>query len=330
MRFRSIGLIITLALGILLAPLATDAQQSGKVYRIGALFGGSESGTVPIAEAFRQGLSAAGYEDGRSIFIEFRYADGKFDRLPDLAAELVRQKVDVIVAPTTPAALAAQKATATIPIITVAVADPVASGLVTSLGRPGGNITGLTLLPGPEIVGKYLELLKEAVPKVSRVAMLWNPGQQVHPLLLKEAEGPARLLKLVLRPMEARGPGELESAFGGAAREGAGALVVLPDPMFFSERARMATLAAKHRLPAMYGVREHVEAGGLMAYGPNVPDLFRRAAVYVDKILKGGKPADLPVERPTKFEFIINLKTAKALGLTIPPSVLVRADQVIQ
>ncbi len=330
MNLRPLGLIGTLALGLLAAPLAAEAQPPAKVSRIGVLFGGSASTNAHLAEALRQGLSAAGYEDGRSILIEFRYADGKVDRFPDLAAELVRLKVDVIVAPTTPAALAAQKATATIPIITVSVADPVASGLVTSLGRPGGNVTGLTLLPGPEIIGKYLELLKEAVPKVSRVAVLWNPGTQAHPLLLKEAERPARLLKLVLRPVEARGPGEIEGAFERAAREGAGALVVLPDPSFFSERVRIAALAGKSGLPAMYGVREHVEAGGLMAYATSLPDLFRRAAVYVDKILKGAKPADLPVEQPTRFELVINLKTAKALGLTIPQSVLIRADEVIQ
>ena len=327
---KKAALVLALSLGILVAPLAARAQPPAKVSRIGVLFSGSASSAAHLAEAFRQGLSAAGYEDGRSIFIEFRYAGGKLDRLPDLVAELVRLKVDIIVATTTPPALAAQKATATIPIITVAVGDPVASGLVASLGRPGGNITGLTFLPGPEIVGKYLELLKEAVPKVSRVAVLWNPGTQVHPLLLKEAEGPARVLKLVLRPLEARGPGEIEGVFEKAAREGATALVVLPDPVFFSERARIAALAEKSRMPVMYSMREHVDAGGLMAYGANARDLFRRAATYVDKILKGAKPADLPVERPTKFDLVINMKTAKALGLTIPPSILVRADQLIE
>src|SRR3990172_7716590 len=256
---KKAALVLALSLGILVAPLAARAQPPAKVSRIGVLFSGSASSAAHLAEAFRQGLSAAGYEDGRSIFIEFRYAGGKLDRLPDLVAELVRLKVDIIVATTTPPALAAQKATATIPIITVAVGDPVASGLVASLGRPGGNITGLTFLPGPEIVGKYLELLKEAVPKVSRVAVLWNPGTQVHPLLLKEAEGPARVLKLVLRPLEARGPGEIEGVFEKAAREGATALVVLPDPVFFSERARIAALAEKSRMPVMYSGREHVD-----------------------------------------------------------------------
>jgi putative ABC transport system substrate-binding protein len=323
-----IGLLA--AVGILLAPTAADAQRPAKVVRIGYLFGTSKSAGLANLEAFRQGLRDVGYVESQHVVIEARWAEGKYERFSEFAAELVRLKVDVIVAPTTPAALAARNETRRIPIVTVAVADPLASGLVASFGRPGGNVTGLTLLPGPEIVGKYLELLKEAAPRVSRVAVLWNPGMQSHPLLLKEAEVPARSLKLVLQPLEARGPGELDNAFAVVARERAGGLVVLPDSMFFNERTRMAALAAKSQVPVMYGLSAHVDAGGLMAYAANLPDLYRRSATYVGKILKGAKPADLPVERPTTFELVINLKAARAIGLTIPRPVLLRADKLIE
>jgi putative ABC transport system substrate-binding protein len=238
--------------------------------------------------------------------------------------------VDVIVAPTSTSALAAKQATTTIPIVFATATDPVASGLVASLARPGGNITGLSLFAGMEIVGKSLQLLKEAVPKVSRVAVLWNPANVSHPLLLKEIEIAARALGLQLQMLEARGPDAFDSTFAAMTRERTGALFVLADPIFLLNRTRLAELAVKHRLPAIYGLREHVEAGGLMAYAPSVADLLRRAATYVDKILKGAKPADLPVEQPTRFELVINLKTAKALGLPIPQSVLMRADKVIE
>jgi len=325
------GFIGSLAGGLLAGPLAADAQQSGKLFRIGVL------GNVPLTDpegarvwgAFIQGLRELGYVEGRNITIEFRSSDGKYERLPELAAELVRLKVDVIVAPAGQNVVAAQRATRTIPIVMSGLTDPVGSGLVTSLGRPGGNVTGLSGF-STEIVGKQLELLKEMAPKVSRVAILWNPANQSHPLLLREAEAAARLLRVQLQTLEARGPDDFEMAFAAVTRERAGALLVAADGMFLLHRARIADLAAKTRLPAMYGLREYVDAGGLVVYGPSLRENFRRAATYVDKILKGAKPADLPVEQPTKFELVINLKTAKALGLTIPRSLLLRADQVIE
>jgi putative tryptophan/tyrosine transport system substrate-binding protein len=263
--------------------------------------------------------------------IEYRDAEGKPERLRALAAELVALKVDVIMVGGTPQALAAKQATRTLPIVFPAASDPVASGLVTSLARPGGNVTGLSNL-NTELVGKCLEQLKQTIPGVSRVAVLWQPGglaERTEKDMLKAAEGAARALGVRLELVEARGPDDFDRA-SEMTRTRAGALTVLPSVMFITERRRIVDLAAKNRLPAVYPAREFVDAGGLMAYGPNVSDLFRRAATYVDKILKGAKPADLPVEQPTKFELVINLKTAKALGLTIPQSVLLRADEVIQ
>ena len=321
---------ITGAIGFLAAPLAARAQPAGKAYRIGFLGGTSRTANTSMTNAFSQGLRELGYVEGQNVTIDYRYAEGKYERFPDYVNELVRLKVDVIVAVPTAAALAAKNATGTIPIVTVAVFDPVESGLVASLARPGTNVTGLTLIAGPEIVSKYLELLKESVPKASRVAVLWNPANPAHPSLVTEAENSAGALGLQLQLVGARSPGEVDNAFAAMTRERAGALVVLPDSMFLAERTRLAELATKNRLPAMYGLRQHAEAGGLMVYSANVPDSARRAAFFVDRILKGAKPADLPVERPTKFDFVINLKTAKALGLTIPPAVLARADEVIQ
>jgi putative ABC transport system substrate-binding protein len=321
----------TLAVGLFTAPRASDAQQGAKVPRIGWL----QADLAPnphIQEAFLQGLRDLGYVEGRNLVIEYRDAEGKPERLPALAAELVALKVDVIEAGGTPAALAAKEATRTLPIVFVGAADPVTSGLVTSLARPGGNVTGLSNL-APELVGKRLEQLKQAVPGVSRVAVLWQPGGQgerTRQDMLQGAEVAARALSVRLQLVETRGPDEFDRAFSDMTRARAGALTVLPSVLFFNERRRLVDLAAKNRLPAVYPWREGVDAGGLMAYGPNLADLYRRAATYVDKILKGAKPADLPVEQPTKFELIINLKTAKALGLTIPQSVLVRADQVIE
>ena len=326
-------LIIALALGILLAPLAADAQQAGKVYRIGMLWTVSPEFPLfqPLLDGFRHGLREHGYTEGQNIALEQRYARGKMDLFPELAAELVRSGVDVIVAMNPTAALAAKQATPTIPIVMAAgPPDPVASGFVASLARPGGNITGLSLFVGPEIFGKSLQLLKETVPRVSRVAVLRNPANVAHPLVLKEIEVAARSLGVQLQILEARGPEVFDSAFAAMTRERAGALFVLSDGMFLLNRTRLAELAAKHRLPAIYGLREHVEAGGLMAYAPSLADLFRRAATYVAKILKGAKPSDLPVEQPTKFELAINLKTAKALGVKIPQSVLIQADQLIK
>jgi putative tryptophan/tyrosine transport system substrate-binding protein len=322
----------TLAGGLLAAPQISDAQQAAKIARIGYLSGSLARGPH-LPEAFRQGLRDLGYVEGRTVVIEYRDAEGKFERLPALAAELVALKVDVIVAPGAPHAFAAKQATRTIPIVCVASADPVTDGLVTSLARPGGNVTGLSISAAPEIVGKRLELLKQAVPGVTRVAVLWQPsgqGERTAKDLLKGAEVAARALGVRLQVVEARGPADFDGAFSDMTRARADALTVLGNPMFVTERRRLVDLAAKHRLPAMYTSRESVDAGGLMAYGPNFADLYRRAATYVDKILKGAKPADLPVEQPTKFELVINLKTAKALGLTIPPSVLGRADEVIQ
>jgi putative ABC transport system substrate-binding protein len=324
--------IEVIAGGLLTAPLVAEAQQAAKIARIGYL-ASNLAANPHLAEAFRQGLRDLGYVEGRNIVIEYRSAEGKPERFPALAAELVALKVDVIVlAGGTLAALAAKQATRTIPIVFPAAADAVTSGLVTSLARPGGNVTGLSFL-GPEIIGKRLEQLKQAVPGVSRVAVLWQPGalgERTDKDILKEAEVAA--LALGVRPqfVEARGPGDFDRAFSDMTKARAGALTVWSTPMFLSERRRLVDLAVKNRLPAVYPWREFVDAGGLMSYGPNQADMFRRAATYVDKILKGAKPGDLPVEQPTKFELVLNLKTAKALGLTIPQSVLGRADQVIE
>jgi ABC-type uncharacterized transport system substrate-binding protein len=317
--------VVLLALGV-----TAEAQQSKKVPRIGILWPFLSTVGPPFAEAFQQGLHNLGYVEGQNIAIEYRYSEGKDSRLPDLAAELVRLKVDAIFAPTTTAALAAKNATNEIPIITAAAADPVGSGLVATLARPGGNVTGLSLLASLEISGKQLELLKEALPKLTRVAVLADPSSLPTAGLLKEAEQAARSLGLQLRVVEARDPNELEGAFATIKKEHtANALLVIGAP-FIGSNPRIVSFATSSRLPAMYPYAESVDGGGLMSYGPNRPDLFRRAAIYVDKILKGTKPADLPVEQPTKFEFVINLKTAKQLGLTIPQSVLFRADRVIK
>ena len=264
--------------------------------------------------------------------IEYRDAEGKVERLPALAPELVALNVDVIVAPGTPQALAAKQATRTIPIVFTAAGDPVTDGLVSSLARPGGNVTGLATL-SPELVGKNLEQLQQAVPGASRVAILWQPGgmgERTEKDMLKGVEVTARALGVRPRFVEARGPADFDRAFSEMTRARAGTLTVVGSSMFVSERRRLVDLAAKHRLPAVYAQRAYVDVGGLMSYGPDVADLFRRAATYVDKILRGARPADLPIEQPTKFELLINLKTAKALGLTIPPSLLQRADQVIE
>jgi putative ABC transport system substrate-binding protein len=316
----------------LVTPLAVEAQPAGKVHRIGFLGSGSATGDPRAREAFRDGLRELGWIEGQNLLIEYRFADGKPERLPALAAELVALKVDIIVAPNTPAALAAKQATRTLPIVFIGAGDPVTSGLVTTLARPGGNVTGLSVL-STELVGKWLELLKQAVPGVSRVAALWQPGamdERTDKDMQEGAEVAAQALGVRLQFVEARGPADFDRAFSDMTKARVGALTVRPAPMFISERRRLVDLAAQNRLPAVYAWREFVDAGGLMAYGPNLSDLYRRAATYADKILKGAKPGDLPVEQPTKFELVINLKTAKALGLTIPQSVLARADEVIQ
>jgi putative ABC transport system substrate-binding protein len=269
--------------------------------------------------------------DGQNIAIESRWAEGKYERYPALAADLVRLRVDVIVAVTGAATQAAQQATRTIPIVMSIANDPVGSGLVPSLARPGGNVTGISLM-APDVVGKQLDLLKEVVPKLSRVAILRNPANPASASNLREAEAAARALGVRLQALEARNPKEIDSAFAAMTRERAGALLILGDAVFGSQRRQIAELTMKRHLPSLFaqGSREYAEAGGLMVYSPNILDLERRAATYVDKILKGAKPADLPVEQPTKFELIINLKAAKALGLTIPQSLLRRADQIVE
>ncbi len=317
------------ALGLLAAPLAATAQQPAKVPRIGFL-----SAEVPVAisdvmEAFQQGLRDLGYAEGQNIVIVYRFAQGNLNRLPDLAAELVRLKVDVIVAPSTPAAQAAKSAAGPIPVVFTQVADPVASGLVRSLAQPGGNVTGLSVI-GTELSGKRLELLKEVVPRASRVAVLWDPGNPTGSLLLRETEAAAHTMGVQVQRVEARGPDDFQSALSTITRIRAGGLVVLPSLLFNAHRYRLADLLIRERVPAVFLRREFVEAGGLMSYSPSFADQYRRAATYVHKILRGAKPADLPVEQPTRFELVINLRTAKALGLTIPQSVLIRADHVIQ
>ena len=318
-----------IAAGSLLAfPLATVAQQPGKVPRIGYLSSLSPSVTALWDQAFRQGLRDLGWVEGKNISIDYRYAEGRTDRLPDLAADLVRQKVDVIVTSVTPDALAAQKATKVIPIVMATTGDPVAIGLVDNLARPGGNITGLSQIGG-ELNGKRLELLKEIVPQLSRVAVLWNPQNAGATISWKSIQLAARQLGVGLHSLEARSPNDFAKAFEDAARARAGGLIIIADPLFGGNLKRIADLAATNRLPSIFQTREFVDAGGLMAYGPDRSALFRRAAAYVDKILKGAKPSELPVEQPTKFELVINLKTAKAIGLAIPRSVLLRVDEII-
>jgi putative tryptophan/tyrosine transport system substrate-binding protein len=318
-------------LGLLAAPLDAAAQPAGKVYRI-AYLGNSPPNTPEVSrlrEALRQGLRERGWVEGRNAVIEWRSAEGWMERLPDLAAELVRLKVDVIVTGAGPATRAAKQATTTIPIVAVAVSDPVAQGLVASLARPGGNITGLATL-FPELAVKRLGLLKETLPGVSRVAVLWNAANPGNVIILRGVQAAARTLGMTLQSRDVRGPNDFEAAFAKLTSERPEALLILDDPLLFQYGAAIAHFAAKKRLPAMYPFKESVESGGLIAYRVNLVELYRRAAEYVDKILKGAHPGRLPIEQPTKFELVINLKAAKALGLTIPPSLLQRADQVIE
>jgi putative ABC transport system substrate-binding protein len=328
--------IFTVSLASLAGALAASAQdhKAAKTPRIGMLwaFSVQRPEIHTLFDAFRDGIREFGYAEGRNIAFEHRWAEGRTEPLADLAAQLVQLKVDVIVVGSTASARAAKQATTTIPIVAATMADPVSDGLVASLARPGGNIRGLTFL-GPELGAKRLELFKEAVPRVSRVAVLWHPGvygERTMKNMANDMEAAARLRGVRLQLVEARGLVDFDKAFSAMVRERADALIVLPSPIFFNERKRIVDLAAKHRMPAMYPYRESVEDGGLMAYATNTPDLFRRAAAYVAKILGGAAPEALPVQQPTKFELIINVKTARALGVTIPPSLLVRADQVIQ
>jgi putative tryptophan/tyrosine transport system substrate-binding protein len=323
-KFFCIGLCAML----LALSLSAQAQQPAGIPRIGILLPTTASFYLPRLEAFRQRLRELGYVEGKNIVIEYRYAEGKLERLPDLAAELIQRKVGVIIT-AGPAILAAKNASSTIPIIFGAADDPVASGIVASLARPGGNITGLSLMT-PDLNGKRLELLKEAFPKIARVAFLWGPGGTRGNLTLADMEAAAKALGLQLQSLPVRGLDDFESAFARAKTEGAQALVTTVSPLINTQQRQVLDFAAKNALPAMYTASEYVEAGGLMSYAPNTSDLYRRAADFVDKILKGTKPGDIPVEQPTKFEFIVNLKTAKQIGVTIPPNVLARADRVIR
>jgi putative tryptophan/tyrosine transport system substrate-binding protein len=317
--------LLTSLAGALAAPLAAEAQLAGKVYQVGVL-----TSTTHFTHAFRQGLRELGYVEGRNIIIEQRSTQGQSARFPEFVAEVIRLEVDVLVVSGIAAALAAQNATTTIPIVFLGVSDPAGQGLVASLARPGANITGTSLALGEGFAGKWVELLKEAVPRLSQVAVLWNSTNPVAPTFVNEVQAAARALRVKVELADVRNVTEVDSAFAVIAASTAGGLIVTPDPLFFAHRARLVQFASSRRLPAIYFFRDFVDDGGLMAYGASLAEAFRRAASYVDRILKGAKPGDLPVEQPTKFELIINLKTAKALGLAIPPSLLARADQVIE
>ena len=319
--------IEVIAGGFVAAPLAAEAQQAGKVPRIAYIR--AEAPPAADIEAFRQGLREHGYVEGKNIVVEYRWADGNEERLRAIVAELIRVKVDLIVASAPAAARAAKEAATTIPIVMVLVADPVAFGFVASLARPGGNVTGFAFLL-PELSGKRLQLLKDAIPRLSRVAVLWNAANPYKAFDLKEVQAVAEALRVAVETLPVRGPDDFAHAFEAAIASGAGGLITLDDPFTIGHRTRIVSLALKYRLPALYGVRPFADAGGLMSYGPDRFDQNRRAATYVDKILRGAKPADLPVEQPTKFELVINPKTAKGLGLAIPQSLLGRADEMIQ
>jgi len=317
--------LLTALAGALAAPLTAAAQQPSKVYRIGFLRGGQPPETY--VEGLQQGLRERGYVNGQNVVVEYRATDGGFDQLPRLAEEFVRSKVDVILASAAPAAIAAKRVTRSVPIVFVGVVDPVEIGLVPSLVRPGGNITGLAT-NAVDFAGKRLELLRAIIPRLRRVAVIWQPDNPSNPNQLKGAQVAARTLGVQLVPVSIQRPNDFDSAI--TTVRGTDGLLMLESPFFTTYRARLAELALTSRLPAVYGQREYVEVGGLVSYGTDFQDLYRRTATYVDKILKGASPADLPVELPTKFELALNLKTAKALGLTIPPSLLARADQVIE
>jgi len=302
----------------LAAPPGTRAQETGKVYRIGWLSYSTPAVTAPFIIVFRDGLRELGWIEGQNVIIEARFAEGRSDRLPDLAADLVRIKVDVILATTTPALVAAKNVTGTVPIVAINVGDPVALGLIASLARPGGNITGLSYSVGADVYGKELELLKEALPDIGRVAVLSNPANPGHTLAIPNVKVAAQALGVELQLVEGRDPNEFDDAFAAMAKERVKAVLVLADPLFYLHRTRLADLALKNRLPSMHGFRESVEAGGLMSYAPNIRDNYRRSVTFVDKIFKGAVPANLPLEQPTQYELVINLKTAKSLGLARP------------
>ena len=323
-------LIVALGTGALAASLQCFAQRAAKIFRIGHLSGSGEMASKPFVEAFRDGMRALGYIEAKNFVLEERYAEGMVDRLPVLAQELIHRNLDVLLVSTTPGNLAAKAATTTIPIVMVLVADPVGAGIVQSLAKPGGNITGVTNIVA-ELSGKRLELIKEMVPTATRIAVIVNPDSQNATLQLQNAEAAARKLGVELRPvLEVRSAGELEKAFETAIRTHSVAAIRMIDPLVFILRKETAALAIRHRLPLIYPSKEDAEAGGLIAYGTNIPAQYRQVATFVDKILRGAKPADLPVEQPTVFELVINMKTAKALGIKIPNSILVRADKIIE
>jgi len=324
------GFISSLGLGLLAAPLGADAQQAVKVSRIGVLLIGGRGPAEHLLQAFEQALRERGWVTGQNLVIEYRGAEGRYDRLPALAAELVRLEPQVLVAVGTAAARAAKDATSKIPIVMVNVTDPIREGLIASFARPGGNVTGFTFVPTREMYAKQLQLLREAIPRAKRFAVLRNPANPSNSPSVGTVEQAARSLGVELQVVGARAPEEFEPAFRAMTQARVDALLVLPDSMLFTHRARLADLSVRHRLPTMHGLVEEAQAGGLMAYAVNLADQFRRAAGYVDRLLRGANPAELPVEQPSRFEFVINLKTAKALGLTIPPSLLQRADEVIQ
>jgi putative ABC transport system substrate-binding protein len=307
-----------------------DAQQAGRVYRVGYLQTSAREQQIHLIKAFEEGLRDRGYRVGQNVVIEYRFAQARLERLPELAADLVRLKVDVIVTGINSNTIAAKQATTTIPIVMANGVNPVGAGLVASLARPGGNITGLTQDTGDEINGKRVELLKDILPKLLRIAVLWNPDFAPNQARLKATADAARKLGLALLSVEARGLDDLERAFASMIKERAGALVVLGDAVLFNYRSQIGSMATRIRLPAIANVREWAEAGLLLSYGVSLPDLWRRAATYVDKILKGAKPGELPIEQPPKFELVINLKSAKALGLTLSQSFVARSDEVIQ
>jgi len=326
-RRRFIGAV---AAGLSAMPRVSGAQDAARIWRIGFLEAGAPAANQHFLDAFKRGLREQGYVEGQNVVVVERWADGNVERFPGLLDELVQAKVDIIVVASTPGAVAAKAAVKTIPVIFVGAADPVGVGIVASLGRPGGNLTGFSQAEEEGLVGKRIELFREAVPPVDRLALVWNPTAPGVALRLKEARSSATKFKVTIRPFEVRDAKELDGTFATIAKERFTRLMVLADPLTVRNRVHIVELAAKTRLPAIYPFLEFAHVGGLMAYGPSIPELFRRAAGYVDKIVKGAKPADLPVEQPTKFDFVINLKTAKALGLTIPRTVLARADEVIQ
>jgi putative ABC transport system substrate-binding protein len=328
-RCRTRRSLAGLAVAVALVPRAVRSQPTGKVPRIGYLSPGPAGGS-PRDQAFRQGLRELGHVEGSTLLVEYRFAEGRFERLPELAAELVLLEVEVIVGAVTQASLAARAATTRIPVVMAGVSDPVGAGLVASLARPGGNVTGTSGM-NAELAGKALELFLEALPGLAEIAVLWNPGNAVFQgEMLRRTRAAARTLGVGLRPLEARDAGELDRAFASLAGERVGGVLVLADPVFVAQRSRIVELAARARLPAMYGSRDFVEAGGLLSYGPDLDAQFRRAAAFVDRILKGARPEDLPVEQPTRLELAVNLATARALGLTLPPALLARADATIE